>query len=197
MYKTHQPIIRNYALQSPKHTLHVISFVLASINQKFYRVRDINANIRDKGDTQHFSKFQRKAWQAITSEAQSIHEFVCQADVTEYVAIDFYSQFPGIGIVKAGFCAQLLHGVGGCLDRHWLKALGLSVGAFNASGVSPRRRAHMLYLYCDTLNKVGSCEHLWNAWCHTVASLYPNHFTDAEHVSSYHWEAITGRTLAT
>lgn len=193
MYRQQQPVIRNYALTSPKHTLHVIGFVLASINQKFHRVDAINQSIREKGDTHHFSKFQRKAWHAITSEAQEIYEFVCRDHVSAYEAIDFYSQLPGLGIVKAGFCAQLLHGVGGCLDRHWLKELGLSVSAFNASGVTPRRRERMLNLYCDTLDTVGTCEYLWDAWCHTVASLYPDFFLDAEHVSVYHWNAITGK----
>ena len=194
MYKQQQPVIRHYALTSPKHTLHVIGFVLSSINQRFYRVGNINEVLRNTGDTPHLSKFQRKAWQAICSESQAIFNFVvANGQCDAFTAIDFYSQLPGLGIVKAGFCAQLLHGVGGCLDRHWLKELGLSPSAFNASGVTPKRRARMLQLYCDTLDTVGTCAYLWDSWCHTVASLYPAHFYGAEHVSQYHWEAITGK----
>lgn len=193
MYHDHQSDIRNYALLSPKHTLHVIGFVLASINQKFHRVESITHALRTTGDTRFFSERQRKGWRAICSEALCIHEFACRSDVTPYDAIHFYSQLPGLGIAKAGFVAQLIHGVAGCLDTHWLKALGLSKGAFNASGTTPRRRARMIGLYVDTLRDVGSCGYLWDTWCHTIASLYPDHYADAEHVSRYHWEAITGK----
>jgi hypothetical protein len=102
---------------------------------------------------------------------------------------------PGLGIVKAGFVAQMTCGKAGCLDMHNIERYGLDVKAF----VVPKRVniADQMAVIDDTINHYlsvcelcGGTEVLWNGWCMYVANTIST-FDGADDVSRRHYTYLT------
>lgn len=206
MYSRDQPIISAYARARPDNLARVIQFVLLTIRKPLFNIgADIEEVERGEGDPRSIlfgSKFAGWIHAAEHAESHLRHcNWVMEGDLSERgkteMIIERFAMCPGIGIVKAGFIAQLAYGLGGCLDTHNLKMYGISPAAFN--GVKKLRRAKSRHkkiaLYARVCADLGGPETLWDNWCRYVADNQPRYYKDASAVSRTHVEAILDTDL--
>jgi hypothetical protein len=105
-------------------------------------------------------------------------------------------QLPGLGYAKAGFFHQLVtsNGTIGCFDRHNMKMYGIDQKVFSRIPNTAELLELRASLYKETCVLAGGSCPMWNNWCAFIALKYPKFFLDAEHVSRYHVECITGES---
>jgi hypothetical protein len=108
--------------------------------------------------------------------------------------IAYGATMPGMGLVKAGFMAQLCFGMGGCIDTHNVNRFQIGRAQFlradSYKAVSPGTRSKYLDQYQSLLASAGGCEALWDDWCIYVHSRGRGNYNSAEHVSQLHVEAL-------
>jgi hypothetical protein len=183
MYTDHQPSISQYALASPAHFRRTVTFVLASVKRYFFDVQQA----MDKPEV--FTPASREGYACIMEAAPAYWSFA-QGHATPMERMRRYLEIPGLGICKAGFLCQLIHGQVGCLDTHNLRRFGLSPTAFRTPNTA-KALSERLEVYLHTCDGVGGGpEALWNDWCYVQSQLYPEQWRDDEHVSRYHAECI-------
>lgn len=185
MYRDDQPRIAEFARTSPEATAHVIKFVLCSIRRRIELVDGVLRRVA-RGDFRGLCKFQRDGIAYVDALANDVYTIGNYDDVE---LVTHYLQVPGLGIAKAGFAAQLLHGVGGCLDTHNLRMLGLHANTFYTPATIGALRKR-IKMYLDACENAGDSEKLWDRWCAYVAKLRPGVWSSAQAVSQYHVRAI-------
>lgn len=184
MYAEHQPLIAEHA-RSPQGFADVVSFVIATQNQRFYMVGAILEELRQHGiaNGPYLSRTQKRgiAYAHLTARAH-IARLTCDATTQLYSLLEI----PAIGLVKAGFILQLCAGMVGCLDRHNLRTLGLSERAFDHVPTTTEALSSRIALYLHTCAQLGTPAVLYDNWCTLIAAKYPKQFTDADDVSYKH-----------
>ena len=182
MFKNHQPLIEAWAKESPEKTAHVIKFVLASIRCHFERIPERLEKALD-GNLRELTPYARDGFAYVDST-----DLRCE-NTDDASLLAWYTQVPGIGIVKAGFIVQLLHGRTGCLDTHNLRIYGLNPNVFKMPA-----KAEALYkrckLYADVCLTLGGAERLWNRWCQEIVNLRPKEWHHPNVVSQAHVDFI-------
>lgn len=186
MYQTDQPRIAAHAL-TPEGFADIGTFVIASINQRFYMVGTILEQLCTVGleDASYLTATQKRGIAYVRTHAESLLESLSRADGT-VAALRRLVEIPCIGIVKGGFLLQLVHGKVGCLDRHNLRTLGLDDRAFARVPQTTEALTQRLHTYIDTCARVGTSAQLWDGWCRLMAVKYPGQFKDAQDVSEKH-----------
>ena len=189
MFAEHQPVIAHYAKQSPDHTLRVVQFVQMTIQQHFYRMPTLLAQLDVLGHVPAIGGRRNQALQYYAREKQAIYDAIwCESSLAD--KLRFLVGLPGLGLVKAGFVLQLCLGEIGCIDTHNMKLYGFKPSQFSISAktsIAVADRKIRLYLaVCKDLD----CARLWDVWCEFVAAKYPNIFDDAMHVSRLHVDCI-------
>jgi hypothetical protein len=98
---------------------------------------------------------------------------------------------PGMGIVKAGFVAQMTCGKAGCLDMHNIERYGLDAKVFQVP--ARVKLADQMQAIDDTINHYlslcelcGGTEYLWDEWCRVLADKVST-FDGPEDVSRRHY----------
>jgi hypothetical protein len=172
---------------SPEGVEATLLFVLATINTKTTMLEAKCRDIVEHGvESKYLTPHQAKhALPGIYAASTDIH-LALQAGVTAAELITKVAEIPGFGITKAAFVVQILTGKGGCLDRHWLRQVGLNTSAF--AGKATAKKIHR---YLETCKLVGTSEFMWDHWCDYIAKLYPAHFTNGDHVSALHTQCIS------
>ena len=193
MYAKHQPIIADYAKQSPDKLSDVYTFILATIQQRLYHVPRVMRDIRENGsDSPHLWGFKYQAYKFMKENKRDIYDTIL-AIQSDHDRLTYVASLPGLGLVKAGFLLQLVFGEAGCLDTHNINRFGLKAGAFKASSFkmakTSQTRERLVANYLDLCHKLGGSEGLWNSWCSHVADVDPD-FVSADQVSAFHVEAI-------
>lgn len=184
MYTEQQPLIAEHA-RTPQGFADVVTFVIATENQHFYRVGRILESIWTEG-------LDRCSSLNSTQKRGIAYAHLRAADYTHLVTCDDVQalktlvEIPSIGIVKAGFIRQLTVGSVGCLDRHNLKTAGFAPRSFDrlpqrTEGITARLEA-----YVSTCTLLGGSETLYDTWCRLIAAKYPEQFKNAEDVSEKH-----------
>jgi len=205
MYREHQPKIQHFAERSPENFARVGTFVLATIRQPIERVPESMRDIaRNGAESRSLYGSKRDGYLYLQANAERI-----QVESTTHhlngddiaLALSLL-QVPGLGLVKAGFLAQLAFGRIGCLDTHNMKRFDLDRNAFRTGGLAASTLIARTRLYVETCRLCGGSEKLWDSWCRYVAALRPsnfaqgglfdenNHETAAEYVSWLHLEAL-------
>lgn len=107
-------------------------------------------------------------------------------------AVALLSHTPGLGVVKAGFVAQMLGFDVACLDRHNLRKLGIDERSIKLDAkANEKKRLDKSKEYVALCNSTGGSEYWWNEWCGFVAgSKYNKRLDTAEKVSKFHVECI-------
>lgn len=107
-------------------------------------------------------------------------------------AVALLSHTPGLGVVKAGFVAQMLGFDVACLDRHNLRKLGMDERSIKLDAkANEKKRLDKSKEYVALCNDTGGSEYWWNEWCGFVAgSKYNKRLDTAEKVSKFHVECI-------
>lgn len=102
-----------------------------------------------------------------------------------------FMRVPNIGMVKAGFIAQMLGFNVACLDSHNLIRLGMTYSQMKIpktlSDTSKRRKIRGYIELCQSKG----AEYWWNTWCEHVAGNRANKSLDTgDVVSRYHVECV-------
>ena len=180
MYAEHQPIIAAYARRGPVELWRVLRFVQATVNQRFYHVPEIIADLEQTGTSRFLAQHQVDAIATYYAERGEIYGGVFGESPLEYLV-----GLPRLGIVKGGFVCQLALGTHGCLDTHNLTRLGLDKRAFRLDGGAVRLRDR-IRTYTAICASEGSA-YLWDTWCDFLAARYPDRFPyGGDQVSAMH-----------
>jgi hypothetical protein len=194
MFKEHQPLIAQHG-QTAAGFADIVTFVIATQNQYFYRVGEIVEEVSRVGfeGCKYLTASQKRGIAYARLHGTRLLDSLQGADVIEQVRI--LIEIPHIGIVKGGFILQMVYGKLGCLDRHNLRAAGLAANAFNRIPQSTEALSHRLHIYAEACTAMGTPEELWNGWCRLIAANYPEQFLHAEDVSFKHvvWTHATSR----
>lgn len=108
-------------------------------------------------------------------------------DDAECAILHILMRIPGIGPAKAGFIAQMLYGLSGCIDTHNLTRFGLDERHFKMNkALKPARKCAIVRDYNTFCRKVGGAEALWNGWCDYLAARDPINYPSGDAVSRLH-----------
>lgn len=197
MYADDCPKIAEFARQSPQNLFRVGLFVQMTINQHFEHVPAMVERFDTLGLPETgFMGWQVRAVSALLADQEGLYKAFLgwrrHGKNAPFYAIRDIVEFPGFGIVKSAFFAQLVlpwTNVG-CLDRHNLRLSGLSERTFErvpttADGLSAKIRT-----YLGLCKELGGSQKLWDSWCAHVSRLRPKVFLTPDHVSKLHVACI-------
>ncbi len=191
MYDRDMPLMRAHALASPAGLVDVVSFVLCTIQQPLQSVKRQMADIKaNGGEAGALFGSKRNGYRYAVEHAAVLHAAIVKAvEVSDTIgAVDVFSNIPGLGIVKAGFIAQICGLEVACLDGHNLKRLGLGEAAFKlAKSVKPETKRRKIADYVRICGETGGARHWWDSWCDYVAGNKANRsLATGDAVSAYH-----------
>ena len=202
VFNRDQAKISAYGQSSADAMSEVLRFVILTIRTPLYRIPgDMEAIAQGEREQEIAWGFKAEALTLLEEQKASIY---WQAQEIAYHAennidlfrdlLRFFSGLVGFGPAKAGFACQLLYGVGACLDTHNLTRFGIAPSAVKASSYKRLKtrvkREKWLTRYIDICARIGTCEHFWDSWCIYLAKAKPNTYSDPDHVSRLHCEAL-------
>jgi hypothetical protein len=201
MFANHQPTISAYARESADNFARVAQFVILTIQNSLEQVPadwdTVDAGGDDAMGVLYGWKF--AAWHNVWEKREYLftaceHAWTHAESERELAAavVDLFAHEPGFGLAKAGFVAQLIYGVAGCLDTHNIVRFGLPAERFAKYKTfrTAKTRRKRLNEYLDTCEALGGCEALWDGWCAYVADKRPKVYADAIAVSLMHLKAL-------
>ena len=201
MYQRDCNAIAQYAMASADGLYDVIEFTLCTINMPLSRVIQQRVSIKSEGiHSKWVSSTKAQGIEYAKANAQRLHEeinAIAQQHGTDTIdgaqeAVDLFVSIPSIGMVKAGFIAQMCGFEVACLDRHNIRMLGLSETALLLNKkVKPELRKRKIRDYVKLCRRKGA-EYWWNTWCNYVADKggMNKSLPTGDAVSKYHVTAI-------
>ena len=201
MYQRDCNTIAHYAMSSPAGLYDVIEFTLCTINMPLSRVIQQRVSIKAEGiHSKWVSSTKAQGIEYAKDNAQRLHEeinAIAQQYGTDTIdgaqeAVDLFVSIPSIGMVKAGFIAQMCGFEVACLDRHNIRMLGLSETALLLNKkVKPDLRKRKIRDYVKLCRRKGA-EYWWDTWCNYVADKggMNKSLPTGDAVSKYHVTAI-------
>ena len=201
MYQRDCNAIAHYAMSSPAGLYDVIEFTLCTINMPLSRVIQQRVSIKAEGiHSKWVSSTKAQGIEYAKSNIFHLHEAItsiAQRYGTDTIdgaqeAVDLFVSIPSIGMVKAGFIAQMCGFEVACLDRHNIRMLGLSETALLLNKkVKPELRKRKIRDYVKLCRRKGA-EYWWNTWCNYVADKggMNKSLPTGDAVSKYHVDAI-------
>lgn len=223
MFANHQPKISAYARQNPDNFARTLRFVVLTIRNRLFNIPAEMETLDAALYGWHGGQYEESeirgilmgSKQAAVSQIESEKDFLFwEAERIVYCAqsereaarelIRLFAEIHGIGLAKAGFCAQLIYGVGGCLDSHNLERFGINPNHIKSStyknAKTSKTRDKYLERYLDYCDKFGGTESLWDSWCEYVFARpdetgfrmngNESFYKSAFHVSELHFAAI-------
>lgn len=203
MYQRDCNKIAQHAMASPTGLYDVIEFTLCTINMPLSRVIQQRVSIKAEGIHSKWVSGTKAQgieyaksnifhlYETITSIAQRYGKDTIDG---AQEAVDLFVSIPSIGMVKAGFIAQMCGFEVACLDRHNIRMLGLSETALLLNKkVKPELRRHKIRNYVKLCRRKGA-EYWWDTWCNYVADKggMNKSLPTGDAVSKYHVDAIKG-----
>lgn len=201
MYQRDCTMIAQHALASPAGLRDVGEFTICTVNMPLSRVLDMRRDVkRDGYSSKWLSATKRDGFQFLEANAHSLHYAVSSiADKlgTDTIdgaqeVVDTLMAIPGVGMVKAGFIAQMCGFEVACLDRHNVRMLGMSETALRINkNVKPDLRKSKVREYVKLCRRKGS-EYWWDTWCNFVAEKggMNKSLPTGDAVSAYHVQAV-------
>lgn len=201
MFKRDQARIARYAGASPDNLTRVLQFVILTIRQPLHRMAADFDTIELGGNDALGVLFGWKfeAYNHVYTKRRTITSYVEHvarvglSDRDHAIAlIEYFADLPGFGIVKAGFAAQLLAGVGACLDSHNIERYGLRAADFARFKTlrTAKARQRKVARYVDLCMELGTSQEHWDSWCEYVADNQPKIYQSADIVSRCHCQAL-------
>lgn len=203
MFDRHQKTVSEFARLNPDNFARVLKFVIVTIKAPLNRV-PVDMEIVEQeqpGIDGVLYGWKRTAIREIEEERYNLYElaesiyFHAESDrIAAENLINLFTTITGLGLSKAGFCAQLIYGVGGCLDSHNLERFGINPLKIKSSryknAKTHKTRARILSEYCDLCEQFGGVKELWNSWCNYVAERQPRNYNSGFEVSALHCSAL-------
>lgn len=201
MFANHNPVINRHAQSAPGGLLDVLRFTCATIQQKLETVGPILDSFRaERGASRHAFAWKAGALDHYEENAGAIYDAAMAIASTSRDEGEsarrltaYFASLPGLGMVKAGFVAQLAFGVSGCIDRHNIARMGYNAQSFKGFKQLKRTesRAAKIDAYVSAIERAGGSGALWDEWCDYVAELRPSLWFSGFEVSAAHVE-LTG-----
>lgn len=201
MYQRDCTEIVQHALQSPDGLYDVIEFTLCTINMPLSRVIEQRKSIKLHGIMSKWVS-STKAQGITYAQEHKVELHTLMINIREtagcdtidgaQAVVDLFMRIPSIGMVKAGFIGQMLGFQVACLDRHNVRALGLSESALRINKkASQEVRLKKIREYVKLCRRKGS-EYWWDTWCNFVADRGGMNKTlpTGDAVSRYHVDAV-------
>jgi len=201
MYQRDCTEIVQHALQSPDGLYDVIEFTLCTINMPLSRVIEQRKSIKLHGILSKWvSSTKAQGITYVQEHKVELHTLMlniretagCDTIDGAQAVVDLFMRIPSIGMVKAGFIGQMLGFQVACLDRHNVRALGLSESALRINKkASQEVRLKKIREYVKLCRRKGS-EYWWDTWCNFVADRggMNKSLPTGDAVSRYHVDAV-------
>ena len=199
MFATHQPLIGRFARENPVNWARAIRFAIVSAHRPLWQMpgemRKIDlmgaeaaSSATKQAGCEYTARYAPALFAACEERAESPYWQAGNAIVCHLAG-----RVPGLGIAKAGFAAQLIYGLSGCLDTHNLRRFNLSVRRWQWSsykGCRPATRERNVAEYNSAVDGLGGTAWLWDDWCRYVAGLDPVAYPTADRASELHIESV-------
>lgn len=197
MFARDQKEIGHYAHAGPDQFARVVTFVYLTIQQSIFTVPDMLRDVERQGTESRFLwGFKLNAYEWLNENRQAAYQQAMDAFYSvgdersaAIEALQTFASWPGLGLIKGGFCNQLIFGVTGCIDSHNLNLYEVEPSRFKASrykNAAPKTRTRLAHEYHDFCDQIGT-DRLWDIWCEHVAD---QNDTTADAVSRLHVEAL-------
>lgn len=194
MFTTHQPIIAASARESADGFKKACVFVLSTIRVRLPQACEATRRYVETGERAPVAFFGAKLAgldyldanaERLWSQCEWLAANLEGRDL-ENALVDVLLDIPGIGLAKAGFIAQLVYGVSGCIDTHNLVRFGIPARRFtpHIAALTPRNRAKHIAEYNNAVERCGGTEQLWDDWCAYVAA--NQGYGTADEISAMH-----------
>jgi len=194
MYAEDQARIQRWC-KNPEKVVQVGLVALCSIRMQWVGVGNQLATIRAQGRTATcLWGHKRKGYDYLVANKRLLYRTVRDLRAGRISTRAFIRQWikvPGMGMVKAGFVAQMTCGKAGCLDMHNIVRYGLDVKMLTI----PKRKniADQMQVIDDFINHYlsvcelcGGTEYLWDEWCRVLNDKVGT-FHSADDVSRRHY----------
>ena len=193
-FKRDNPLINAYAQRSKGNLGRMVMMVSLSIKQPWH---SIGTQMEDlelrEGECKYLWGNKKATYNWLFVDRLNLsrlyHEAMQNRDDPELL-MHVFLQVPGMGLAKAGFCCQLFAGSVGCIDTVNVGKFGIKPFTFSkkAKPATQRRKVLEYIEFCGARRS----EALWNLWCRTIATTYPDKFKDYRDVSLKHVEYLIG-----
>ena len=183
-----------FCQDSPENTRRMLLFVVATIQQQLETVPAILDSLEQDGPQSMWAfGFKRDSVAYINANYVRVHnDAIAQASYAADLLAVFH-RVPGLGLVKAGFAAQLFANQIGCIDRHNVTLYGIPLSALRCDKVLTQRtqvtKRKRYIALCDGL---GGSAVLWSQWCDYLARMRPVNWGSGREVSQFHYECLSG-----
>ncbi len=197
MYIDHIHECNEFAQASPANLKRAALFVLATIQQKLEMVGAIVADYETSGaGSRSAFGFKGRGIDYVDAEYETLYRDAMRARGNPQKLLLIFLRVPGLGVVKAGFLAQIFDNQVGCIDMHNVTLYGVPASALRYDKeLKPKTKRAKRAQYVALCNGLGGSAVLWSSWCDYVAKLRPANWSDGAEVSRYHVDVITGREL--
>jgi|HubBroStandDraft_4_1064222.scaffolds.fasta_scaffold01644_8 hypothetical protein len=193
MFADHQPQLSRLGRSGPEGMVRIATFAMLTARVHLHdAVRDYPL-VRAGQRTKLRSVF---AWKHVgleELEARGPEIYECaerlyqgaKGEELEDGLLNIFTSVFGLGLAKAGFIAQMIYGVSGCIDTHNLERFDLPISMLKLNGASVRRASKMIHKYNQVCRDSGGTQALWDTWCCYLADRDVN-YPDADYVSRLH-----------
>jgi hypothetical protein len=192
--------IVEHARASPQGFYDVLEFTLCTINMPLSRVIPQREDIKVNGlESKWLSSTKASGIYYGQTQKDVLHDVTFNIKAKygsglagSYRAVNHLIQIPSIGMVKAGFIAQMCGFNVACLDRHNVREFGLNERMLTLSkSLKPALKLKKCKTYTQLCQKKGA-EFYWDYWCNFVADRGGMNKTldTGDKVSRYHVDAI-------
>ncbi len=197
MYAQDQARIQRWC-KNPDKVVQVGLMALCSIRMQWVGVGNQLAKI-NSGDLTPLWGHKKAGFRYLQANKRMLYRTVRDLRAGRISTRAFIRQWikvPGMGMVKAGFVAQITCGKGGCLDMHNITRYGLDAKVFTI----PKRVniADQMQVIDDSINHYLSLcelcrgtEYLWDEWCRVLDEKVGT-FHGADDVSRRHYIYLLG-----
>jgi hypothetical protein len=162
-------------------------FAVLSIRQPVRNVPAMLEDVeRERSRSIYLFGHKHLAYEYLILNGGRLRETVCGGHATTFKALKALCQTPGLGIVKAGFVAQLAGHDVACLDSRNAQREGRDYGKEFRSGKyqGPAFERRLERYLSET---GGRAAEYWDAWCTYVA---PDHKLTPQEVSGLHMAIV-------
>jgi hypothetical protein len=172
MYAAHVPTIANAMRSDVDLFRRGALFAICSIRQPVVNVPSQLADIdRDGRNSAYLFGFKREGYDWLQINGRGLWRDL-EGTRAPGDAIAQLVAVPSLGVVKAGFVAQLMGYDVGCLDSRNVQRMGLRPRAWDLDKgrLSPAAIERKAHAYAAAT--LGQAENLWDSWCAYVAPDY-------------------------
>jgi len=183
VYDAHVPVISAAIYEDAETFKRAVTFVILSIRQPIENVPAMLADVDEtRAESIYLLGHKRAAYRYIELHGRELWARVRDLTDPEAVILELLS-VPGLGIVKAGFLAQLMGLDVACLDSRNVAREGRKPREYRTDGKGAECRAIRRKVSRYVAETGGRAREYWNAWCEDVAQTRNN---TAQTISEIH-----------